>query len=122
MPLRGSIKVAQSRVRETEDLIYAICANVEIKSDHKDDFKNRYEMFGGALQVKNVLAGVVVITLERIFSVNSALGTVSFKEIDIKDIRSIDEMQAVMGTGELRIHGLTETFSRDTRCPFRSKI
>ncbi|MCC8111315.1 MAG: zinc ribbon domain-containing protein [Ruminococcus sp.] len=91
-------------------MIYAICANVEIKSDHKDDFKNRYEMFGGALQVKNVLAGVVVITSERIFFVNSALRTVSFKEMDIKDIRSIDETQAVMGTGELRIHGLTETF------------
>ena len=108
---KGAIKKTQALIEENEKLLYAIVTNVSINKNNNTSFENQNRIFGGALQIKNVLSGVIAITNKRIIFCNSTLGTVNEKQILIKDIQSIDEhINGLTKTGELRVNGITETF------------
>ena len=98
-------------LKNNEEILYALVSNVSISENNSISFANQNKVFGGAMQVKNVLNGIVVITDKRIIFCNSTLGTTNEKQIMIKDIQSIDEhISGLTKTGELRIVGITETF------------
>ena len=108
---KGAIKKTQALIEENEDLLYALVTNVSINKNNSTSFENQNHIFGGALQIKDVLSGVIAITNKRIIFCNSALGTTNEKQILVKDIQSIDEhISGLTKTGELRINGITENF------------
>lgn len=108
---KGAIKKTQALIEENEKLLYALVTNVSINKNNNTSFENQNKIFGGALQIKDVLSGVIAITDKRIIFCNSVLGTVNEKQILIKDIQSIDEhINGLTKTGELRVNGITETF------------
>ena len=108
---KGAIQKAQSLVGSNEEILYALVTNVSIDKNNNTSFKNQNQLFGGAMQLKNILSGVVVITDKRVIFCNSTLGTTNEKQMMIKDIKSIDEhISGLTKTGELRINGITETF------------
>lgn len=108
---KGAIRKAQETIESDEEVLYALVTNVSISGNNSTSFTNQNKIFGGAMQMKNVLSGVVVITDKRIFFCNSILGTTNEKQIMIKDIQSIDEhISGLTKTGELRIVGITEIF------------
>lgn len=108
---KGVIQKAQSLVGSNEEILYALVTNVSIDKNNSTSFKNQNQLFGGAMQFKNVLNGVVVITDKRVIFCNSTLGTINQKQIMVKDINSIDEhISGLTKTGELRINGITESF------------
>ena len=56
----------------------------------------------------------MAITDKRVFVCNSTLGSTFFKELPLKRIQSIDDAgNALLGTAQLRIKGLTEIFVID---------
>ena len=108
---KGAIKKTQALIEENEELLYALVTNVSINKNNNTSFENQNQIFGGALQIKDVLSGVIAITDKRIIFCNSTLGTVNEKQILVKDIQSIDEhISGFTKTGELRINGITENF------------
>nr|DAJ80365.1 MAG TPA: Short C-terminal domain [Caudoviricetes sp.] len=108
---KGAIHKVQKLIENNEEILYALVSNVSIFENNSISFANQNKVFGGAMQVKNVLNGIVVITDKRIIFCNSTLGTTNEKQIMIKDIQSIDEhISGLTKTGELRIVGITETF------------
>ena len=108
---KGAIKKTQALIEENEELLYALVTNVSINKNNHTSFENQNQIFGGALQIKNVLSGVIAITDKRIIFCNSTLGTVNEKQILVNDIQSIDEhISGFTKTGELRVNGITETF------------
>lgn len=109
---KGAIHKVQKLIENNEEILYALVSNVSIFENNSISFANQNKVFGGAMQVKNVLNGIVVITDKRIIFCNSTLGTTNEKQIMIKDIQSIDEhISGLTKTGELRIVGITETFA-----------
>lgn len=108
---KGAIHKAQKMVESNEEVLYALVTNVLISKSDSIGFTNQDKIFGGAMQIKNVLSGVVVVTDKRILFCNSILGTTNEKQIMIKDIQFIDEhISGLTKTGELRIVGITEMF------------
>lgn len=108
---KGAIKKTQSLIEGNEELLYALVTNVSINKKNNTSFLNQNQIFGGALQIKDVLSGVIAITDKRIIFCHSALGTINEKQILIKDIQSIDEhINGLTKTGELRVNGITEMF------------
>lgn len=106
-----AIQKAQKLIENNEDVLYAVVTNISIIENDSTSFKNQDKIFGGAMQFKNILNGVIVITDNRIIFCNSTLGTTNEKQIVIKDIQSINEhISGLTKTGELRIVGITETF------------
>ena len=108
---KGAIRKTQTLIEENEKLLYALVTNVEMNKKHNTSFENQSQLFGGAMQLKDVLSGVVAITDKRIIFCNSTLGTTNDKQMMIKDIQSIDEhISGLTKTGEVRVVGITETF------------
>ena len=106
-----AIQKAQKLIENNEDVLYAVVTNISIIENDSTSFKKQDKIFGGAMQFKNILNGVIVITDNRIIFCNSTLGTTNEKQIVIKDIQSINEhISGLTKTGELRIVGITETF------------
>ena len=94
-----AIQKAQKLIENNEDVLYAVVTNISIIENDSTSLKNQDKIFGGAMQFKNILNGVIVITDNRIIFCNSTLGTTNEKQIVIKDIQSINE----------HISGLTKT-------------
>ncbi len=108
---KEAIQKVQNLIENNEGVLYALVSNISISENNSINFKKQNKIFGGAMQFKNVLSGVIVITDMRIIFCNSALGTTNEKQIMIKDIQSIDEhISGITKTGELRIVGITDTF------------
>lgn len=108
---KSAIQKTQNLIENDEEILYALVTNVSIDKNNNTSFKNQNQLFGGAMQLKNVLSGVIAITDKRIIFCNSTLGTTNEKQMMIKDIKSIDEhISGLTKTGELRINGMTETF------------
>lgn len=106
---KSAIQKAQNLIENDEEILYALVTNISTDKNTNTNFKN--QLFGGAMQFKNVLSGVIAITDKRIIFCNSTLGTTNEKQMMIKDIKSIDEhINGLTKTGELRINGITETF------------
>lgn len=109
---KGAIKKAQNLIYNNEKIIYAMVTNISFNRNSYTSFENQNKLFGGAMQLKKVLSGVVVITNKRIIFCNSTLGTTNEKQMSIKDIQSIDEhISGLTKTGELKVVGITETFA-----------
>lgn len=105
---KGSTKKAQQLIRENEEVLYAINTNVSIIDNKTTILKNTKGMFSP----KNSLNGVIVITNSRVIFCSSIIGNVNVKQMLIKDITSIDEsINGLTKMGQLRIKGITETFS-----------
>lgn len=108
---KNAIQKAQKLIEKNEKVLCAVVTNISIETNNSTSFKNQKQLFGGAMQLKNVLSGVIVITDRRIVFCNVVLGTINQKQMLIKDIMSIDEhINGLTKTGELRIKGMTETF------------
>lgn len=108
---KSAIQKAQNLIENDEEILYALVTNVSIDKNNNTSFKNQNQLFGGAMQLKNILSGVIAITDKRIIFCNSTLGTTNQKQIMVKDINSIDEhISGLTKTGELRINGITESF------------
>lgn len=104
---KGSTKKAQSLIRENEEVLYAINTNVSVIDNKKTVMNNRKGMFS----LKNSLNGVVVVTNSRLIFCSSIIGNTNIKQIQIKDITSIDEsINGLTKMGQLRIRGITDTF------------
>ncbi|MCI8760414.1 MAG: hypothetical protein HFJ34_04765 [Clostridia bacterium] len=104
---KGSTKKAQSLIRENEEVLYAINTNVSVVDNKKTVINNTKGMFS----LKNSLNGVIVITNSRIIFCSSIIGNTNIKQIQIKNITSIDEsINRLTKMGQLRIQGITETF------------
>lgn len=102
----GSTKEAERQLRDNETVLFAINANVSIVpiiSQLKIDTFN----------LKDKVNGVFVITDRRIFFSSSILGRKQNKEIELSEIKSIDEKINLLGLSKLRISGLTEMFVID---------
>lgn len=99
--MKSSIKTAQSLISPSEEIIWAQVSNVYQKPVR------------GALSteigsVSDSLAGVIVVTNERILFVHKMLSNYVSKEVYISDIRSIDakasltyEVLRVVGTSDM---------------------
>lgn len=107
---RSAIIKAQKLVESNEEVLYALVTNISISPKTDTSFRNQKNFFGGAMQIKNTLSGVIVITNKRIIFCNSVIGTTNEKQLRIEDIQSIDEHISVFKTGELRVNGIKETF------------
>ena len=108
---KSVVEKTQNLIENNENILYALVTNVSINKDSNTSFCNKNQIFGGAMQLKNVLNGVIAITDKRLIFCNSSLGTINEKQILIKDIKSIDEhISGLTKTGELRVNGITETF------------
>lgn len=107
---RSAIIKAQKLIESNEEVLYALVTNISISPKTDTSFRNQKNFFGGAMQIKNTLSGVIVITNKRIIFCNSVIGTTNEKQLRIEDIQSIDEHISVFKTGELRVNGITETF------------
>lgn len=104
---RGSTKKMQSLIKEDEEIIYAINANVLIVDSEKTLLNNTKGMFS----LTNALNGVVAITSKRIIFCSSIIGNTKIKQIQIQDITSMDEnINGLTKMGQFRIQGITETF------------
>ena len=108
---KGAIRKTQTLIEENEKLLYALVTNIAINKNNNKSFEQQGQLFGGAMQLKNVLSGVVAVTDKRIIFCNSTLGTINEKQMMIRDIQSIDEhINGLTKTGELRVVGITEIF------------
>lgn len=79
---KGSIKAAQKMLLPTEEIVWAMTANVYPKPVHGELCTNGF--------ASGMLAGVIVVTDQRILFVNNVLGRGITKDIRISDIRSMD--------------------------------
>lgn len=106
-----AIQKMQNLIENNEEVLYSLVTNISIEKNNNTSFDNRNKVFGGAIQINDVLNGVIAITNKRIIFCNSTLGYTNQKQLLIKDITSIDEhISGLTKTGELRINGITETF------------
>lgn len=100
---KGSIKAAQDMLLPSESVIHAFTANVAT-----------YPVSGPLntkpMKIKGKISGVVVITSKRILFCNSVLGSGTSKEIQVKQIQSIDDTNSMVGSSCLRVSGITEMF------------
>lgn len=109
---KEAIQKTQNLIENNEEVLYALVTNVSITENNDTILANQNKLFGGAMQLKNVLNGVIVITYNRIIFCNSTLGTTNEKQIMIKDIQAINEhISGITKTGELQIVGIAETFT-----------
>ena len=79
---KSSVKTAQNMIFSNEDVVWATITNVYVSP-----------VFGELStkqNISNVLAGVLVVTDQRILFVNNVLGRGITKEVPLSDIRSID--------------------------------
>ena len=104
----GSRKYAQKSLASNETLLFAYNGNIAVvPSDTELDP-------GKVFSVKKKVSGIMAITDKRVFVCNSTLGSTFFKELPLKRIQSIDDAgNALLGTAQLRIKGLTEIFVID---------
>lgn len=104
----GSIKAAQNMLLPSEPVIYAFTANVAICPVSGSLNIN-------PMKIKGKISGVVVITSNRIIFCNRVLGQGISKEIQIKQIQSIDDAKSIpmIGFSCLRVSGITEMFVID---------
>lgn len=79
---KGSIKAAQKMIAPTEEILWAVITNVN-NSPVRGELDTK-------VNISDVLSGVVAVTDQRIFFVNSVLGRGKTKEIRLSDIRSVD--------------------------------
>lgn len=103
----SSTRAAQQLLRNNEEVKYAINANVLIEPISGKLNKN-------SLSIKNKINGVFVVTNRRIFFCSNILGNKTEKELSIDKIQSIDsQYNILLGSGQLRIKGITEMFVID---------
>lgn len=97
----GAVKTAEKMMFADEQLIYAT-----IKTISTIPVNGRLgpEMVG----IKNKLTGVVVVTDKRIFFCSSILGMKETKQINLKDVLSIDDAKVFIRTAVLRVKGITD--------------
>ena len=79
---KGSIKAAQKMISPSEEIIWAMTSNV-----YTDPVIGELST---QVYTKGMLAGVIVVTDQRILFVNNVLGRGTSKEVRLSDIRSID--------------------------------
>jgi hypothetical protein len=79
---KGSIKAAQKMISPSEEIIWAMTSNV-----YTDPVTGELSI---QAYTKGMLAGVIVVTDQRILFVNNVLGRGTSKEVRLSDIRSID--------------------------------
>ena len=109
----GADKQIQQMLGDDEEVFYALTSNVKIDADVQNAFSKRNSAFGGAGSIKGKLSGVVVITNQRVIFCNVLPFKISEKEIPLSEIQSIDGNIGMLGTGQLRIVGITEMFVVD---------
>lgn len=105
--LRPAIIKTEKILLENESIIYAIGGNINVIDNNEElkiDFWN----------IKGKMAGILLFTNKRIIFCSSTIGNSKSKEILIKNIQSIDSKEnSILGTGKLRIKGITDTFLVD---------
>ncbi len=104
----GSRKYAQQSLFSDETLLFAYNCNYSLVPT------NTQLGPGKVLSSDNKKCGVFAVTDKRIFICNNVMGQSEFKEIALNQIQSIDDAgNAIIGTSQLRIKGLTEIFIID---------
>lgn len=104
----GSRKFAQKMIGDTETLLFAYNCNYSVVP-----VTTKLNP-GKVLAIKNKQSGVFAVTDKRLFLCTSVLGNSSSREIPINKVQSIDDASnALMGTAQLRIVGLTDMFVLD---------
>lgn len=98
--MRSSIKTAQSLISPSEKIVWAQVSNV-----YQEPVRGALSAEIGS--VSNSLAGVIVVTSERILFVHKMLSNYVSKDIYISDIRSID-VKASLTYEVLRIVGTSD--------------
>lgn len=102
--LKPAIGRLEKVLLENESIVYAIGGNINAIDNNEElkiDFWN----------IKSKMAGILLFTDKRIIFSSSTIGNSKSKEILIKNIQSIDSKEnSILGTGKLRIKGITETF------------
>lgn len=107
---KSSTKAAQQMLLGNEIVQYAVNANVSLipVTGSLNALKT--------LSIKNKINGVVVITDRRIFFCSNIVGKKNSKEIQLDKIESIDDTSnALFGTGQLRIKGITDMLIIDCK-------
>jgi len=99
----GSTKLAQSLVKDNEEIRFAFNANVGIVPTLEID---------SAWNLKNRLNGVIVLTDDRVIYASKTLWEEKVKYLRVADIQSID-MKKGMFSCSIRIKGITESFVID---------
>lgn len=106
---KGSTKKTQQLIQPNEEVLYAINTNVIVENANTV-----------TSTMKNKVNGVFCITNKRILFCSSILGTVNQKQMQIKDITSIEErMNGFTKMGQIAIKGITEIFLIDI---YKSKL
>lgn len=106
---KSSTKETQRMIQSNEEVLYAINANVIVKSTNTL-----------ISVIKNKMNGVFCITNKRILFCSSILGTLNRKEMNVKDIVSIEEkINGITKMGQIEIKGITEIFIIDI---YKSKL
>jgi len=101
---RGSVKKAQAMLLPSEDVSYAMNANVA--------FVPITETFDiNSFKTKDPLNGILVITNERLYFANAVLGLSEFKSMNLKDIIAVDEKSGRLGFASINVQGATEVFA-----------
>ena len=114
----GSPKLAQKSIKPGEQLLFAYDGNFVV-SPNNDSALRPDKVFSSA----GKLTGVLAITDKRVLLVHSTLGDSFVKEIPLNQIQSVDDAsRALLGTAQLRIKGLTETFVMDLNNPQRKHL
>lgn len=98
--MRSSIKAAQSLISPSEEIVWAQVSNV-----YQEPVRGALSAEIGS--VSDSLAGVIVVTNERILFVHKMLSNYVSKDIYISDIRSID-VKASLTYEVLRIVGTSD--------------
>ena len=98
--MRSSIKTAQSLISPSEEIVWAQVSNV-----YQEPVRGALSAEIGS--VSDSLAGVIVVTNERILFVHKMLSNYVSKDIYISDIRSID-VKASLTYEVLRIVGTSD--------------
>lgn len=99
----GSTKLAQSLVKDNEEIKFAFNANVGVLPTVKID---------SAFNLNNRLNGVIVLTNDRLIFASKTLWEEEIKYLRIIDIQSVDIKKTMMMCS-LRIKGITESFVID---------
>ena len=100
---KSSTKETQRMIQPNEEVLYAINANVIVKSTNTL-----------ISLIKSKTNGVFCITNKRILFCSSILGTLKKKQMNIKDIVSIEEnVDGITKMGQMEIKGITEIFIID---------
>ena len=105
----GSTKETQRMIQSDEEVLYAINTNAIVKGNNS------------LIPVmKNKMNGVFCITNKRILFCSSILGTLNRKQMNVKDIVSIEEhISGITKMGQIEIKGITEIFIIDI---YKTKI